>query len=338
MRRSVRDGTREQEAAPPSTRTAGAPAERRALPRPAGGPAGPVALPHGAGNAAVSQVIQRMEAQPGKRRRSGSPEDQEPAKQAREADTSSEEFESSSEEEWEEPFSAESVAAIDREQTRLTQLLERMDEQGAPEHIKQAAEDKRQILTLLSNLTPLRSAETVREAIRLLGEMPDSASKTKYLASLRDQLAYLEAEFPSEGAPSAETVQAMWPSLAPSFGSAGGEVGQDGCEDRAHAICRAIADAAPAIAVHHLSKQWATPDGGRLHADHQWNHHVAASVTTTDGVLVIDPVFSREGPLALAEWARLVQVDLDTNVHETAWGFLGKPGPDNRPDANSAVK
>ncbi|MEU9581124.1 protein-glutamine glutaminase family protein [Streptomyces chilikensis] len=298
-----------------------------------------------AGNAAVTAVIQRMEGAAGKRKRSTSPEDQEAPKQARAATSSEEEYSSSSEEaeisseeEREEPFSAQVMLQIANEQRRMTGLLEQMDERGAPDHIKRTAEDKLEILTLLRNLAPLRSVDTVHEAIRLLGMRPDSTAKTRYLAELEEQLDYLAEEFPNAGPPTAETLRAMWPELVPAFGSAGGQVGEDGCEDRAHAICLAIARRSPAIAAHHLSKQWALPDGGLLHADHQWNHHVAASVTTANGILVIDPVFSRSEPIELSRWAAMVQVDPDTNVHQVAWGFLGRPGADNLPDVNSAVE
>ncbi|MDT9693222.1 protein-glutamine glutaminase family protein [Streptomyces sp. P9(2023)] len=300
------------------------------------------------GNAAVTAVIQRMEAAPGKRRRSGSPEEQGAAKHMREAESSSdEEMESASsedadysseEEEAEDQFSEEVMDQIAAEQNRVTGLLEQMDERGAPEHIKRTAEDKLEILTLLRNLGTLRSVDTVHEAIRLVSAKPASPARAKYLTKLNAQLGYLAQDFPTEGPPTAQTLQALWPGLASAFGSSSGEVGEDGCEDRAHAICLAIAEASPAIAAHHLSKRWATPSGGRLHADHQWNHHVAASVTTAGGILVIDPIFDRGGPLTLSEWAARVQVDLDTNVHATAWGFLGKPGQDNRPDMASAVE
>ncbi|WP_042425760.1 protein-glutamine glutaminase family protein [Streptacidiphilus anmyonensis] len=306
-------------------------------------PSALLALQRTAGNAAVTAVVQRMEAAPGgKRKRSGSPEEQEAPKQAREAASSSEveeeEETSSEEEEWEEPFSEEVLARIGDEQTRLTALLERMDEDGAPDHVKDLAKDRRTILTLVRNLAPLRSVATVREAIRLVREMPDSKTRTKYLGGLGEQLAYLTQTFPSAGPPTAKTLRDLWPRLVPAFGSAGGQVGEDGCEDRAHATCLAIAELSPAIAAHHLSKQWATSSGTRLHADHQWNHHVAASVTTSGGVLVIDPVFSRTGPIELSRWADHVQVDDEANIHQTAWGFLGKPGTDHRPDATSAVE
>lgn len=347
MRRSARDEAHAQRTAPAPQRVPDRtedPAARRGHAQPEH-PSDVLALRGAAGNAAVTAVIQRMQAPGVKRKRSGSPEDREPSKQARadrssssEEEYSSEESETSSEEEREEPFSAQVMRQIANDQARVTELLERMDEQGAPEHIKRVAEDKVAVLSLLRNLTPLRSVETVREAIRLVGQKPDSATKTKYLARLDAQLSYLAEEFPSSGPLTAETLQAMWPRLVPAFGSAGGQVGQDGCEDRAHAVCLAVARHAPAIAAHHLSKHWATSAGARLHADHQWNHHVAASVTTPSGVLVIDPVFSRSGPIELGEWAARVQVDKDRNVHRTAWGFLGKPGPGNRPDANSAVE
>ncbi|WP_152627061.1 protein-glutamine glutaminase family protein [Streptacidiphilus melanogenes] len=294
-----------------------------------------MALQRSAGNAAVTAAIQRMEAPGGKRKRSGSPEGQEPPKQAREAQSPSPE----EEEDWaEDQFSPETLEDIGREQVRLNRLLERMDEEDAPEHVKGLAEDKLAVLSLLRNLAPLRSAATVREAIRLVGERPKSNARTKYLAKLEEQLDYLAETFPDQGPPTAKTLRTLWPQLAPAFSSAGGQVGQDGCEDRAHAICLAIAEIAPEIAAHHLSKQWATSSGARLHADHRWNHHVAASVTTADGVLVIDPVFSRSGPIDLDTWADHVQVDKETNVHQVAWGFLGRPGTDNRPDANSATE
>ncbi|MDH6229092.1 hypothetical protein M2169_006148 [Streptomyces sp. MJP52] len=347
MRRSAREeipaqGTdRALRRAPDRAEGAGA----RADSPPSAHPSALWALQRSAGNAAVTAVIQRMEGAAGKRKRSTSPEDQEAPKQARAATSSEEEYsssseeaETSSEEEREEPFSAQVMLQIANEQRRMTGLLEQMDERGAPDHIKRAAEDKLEILTLLRNLAPMRSVDTVHEAIRLLGMRPDSTAKTRYLAKLEEQLDYLAEEFPNAGPPTAETLQAMWPELVPAFGGAGGQVGEDGCEDRAHAICLAIARRSPAIAAHHLSKQWALPDGGLLHADHQWNHHVAASVTTANGVLVIDPVFSRSEPIELSRWAAMVQVDLDTNVHQVAWGFLGRPGADNLPDVNSAVE
>ncbi|MGP4009574.1 protein-glutamine glutaminase family protein [Streptomyces sp. 4N124] len=336
MRRSARDETypqgtgraprRAPDRAEDSTAHAGSPQPAHPL----------LALQRSAGNAAVTAVIQRMEAPGGKRRRSRSPEDQQPAKHAREAET-----ESSSEEEdweWEEQFAAASVEQISEAQTKTAVLLEQMDNAGASDRVKSIAQDKLDILSLLKNLAPLRSVETVREAIRLVSEKPDSTTKTRYLEKLEDQLEYLAQDFPSAGPPTKETLEAMWPQLVPAFGSAGGQVGQDGCEDRAHAICLAIAKRDPAIAVNHLSKQWATSSGGRVHADHQWKHHVAASVTTADGVLVIDPIFSTSGPLELSDWANRVQVNKETNVHQTAWGFLGKPGDDNRPDAASAME
>ncbi|MFG2642454.1 protein-glutamine glutaminase family protein [Streptomyces sp. NPDC048370] len=299
------------------------------------------------GNAAVAAAIQRMEAPQGRKRRvSPSAEQQDGSKHVREAESSSEEPESSSmeseseeesEEEREEPFSAEYVEQLGTQQSRTMGLLEQMDEKGAPESAKRVAEDKLEMISLLRNLAPMRSVETVNEARRLIGAKQDSNPKRTYLARLDAQLAYLTEEFPSDGLPTVETVQALWSELQPAFGGAGAQVGEDGCEDRAHAICLALAEASPALAAHHLSKQWATSSGGRLHTEHQWNHHVAASVTTANGVLVIDPVFSRTGPLELSDWARRVQVDVDQDVHQTAWGFLGKPGPDNRPDANSAV-
>ncbi|MER7223129.1 protein-glutamine glutaminase family protein [Streptomyces rubradiris] len=226
---------------------------------------------------------------------------------------------------------------IENDQQKMTAMLEKMDESNAPDRAKRVGQDQLELLTLLRNLMPMRSVDTVHEAIRLLGARPDSSRKTKYLRMLEEQLDYLTDKFPDAGPPTAEALQAMWPDLVPAFGSAGGQVGEDGCEGRAHAICLAIARRSPAIAAHHLTKQWALPDGGRLHADHQWNHHVAASVTTANGILVIDPVFDRSRPLQLSEWAARVQVDPRTNVHQVAWGFLGRPGTDNRPDANSAM-
>lgn len=320
MRRSARDETHAQ--GTDSTARARTPQPAHPL----------LALQRTAGNAAVTAVIQRMEAPGGKRKRSKSPEEQEPAKQAREAGSSSEE------EEWEEQFSADSVERISRQQTKITAMLEQADNEGISQQAKNKAQDMLDILSLLKNLAPLRSVETVREAIRLVREKPDSKTKTTYLEKLEDQLEYLAQDFPSAGPPTEDTLEAMWPQLTPAFGSSGGQVGEDGCEDRAHAICLAIAERDPAIAANHLSKQWATSSGGRVHADHQWRHHVAASVTTADGVLVIDPVFSRSGPLELSEWADRVQVNKDTNVHQTAWGFLGRPGDDNRPDQLSATE
>ncbi len=338
MRRSARDETYARGTArvlKPAPDRAGHPTARPGSPRPTH-PSDVPAFGGSAGNAAVNAVIQRMQAPGDKRKRSGSPEGQEPSKQVREAASSSSDVETSSEEEVEDPFSARNVHQLGNEQDRLTGLLEQMDEKGAPEHIKQTVVDKLAILSLLRNLAPMRSVETVHEAIRLVSRKPDSPAKSKYLAKLDDQLTFLAEELPSAGPPSAKTLQDMWPQLAPAFGS-GGQVGQDGCEDRAHAICLAIAQRSPAIAAHQLSKQWATSSGARLNASHQWNHHVAASVTTTDGVMVIDPIFSRSGPIELSQWINRVQVDR-RNVHQTAWGFLGKPGPDNKPDENSAVE
>ncbi|MFF3176873.1 protein-glutamine glutaminase family protein [Streptomyces sp. NPDC057900] len=309
------------------------------------------ALQRSAGNTVVAAVVQRMEDAGGKRKRSTSPEDQEAPKQARAATSSEEEYssssgeseeseeaETSSEQGREEPFSAQAVQQIENEQHRVMGLLEQMDATGASDRAKSIGQERLDILTLLRNLAPMRSVDTVHEAIRLLGARPASKTKDVYLARLQAQLNYLAEEFPSAGPPTAETLQAMWPELVPAFGGAGGQVGEDGCEGRAHAICQAIAGQSPAIAAHHLSKQWALPDGARLHAEHQWNHHVAASVTTANGVLVIDPVFSGSGPIELSRWAAMVQVNLATNVHQVAWGFLGKPGADNLPDANSAVE
>ncbi|MFD3942969.1 protein-glutamine glutaminase family protein [Streptomyces sp. NPDC058579] len=342
MRRSARDERRKQGTAPESSRAAGDRAEAVT--------AGPGLLQPGRtadlsplqsswGNAAVTAAVQRMEAPAGRKRRvSPTAEQQDDSKHMREAESSSEDMESSSEEELEEQFSAEYVARLGEQQTNTMNLLERMDEQNAPERAVRAAEDKLEMISILRNLAPMMSVETVNEAIRLISAKSDSPSKRNYLSRLDAQLGYLAQEFPSQGLPTLENVQALWSQLQPAFGGAGAQVGEDGCEDRAHAICLAFAEASPAFAAHHLSKQWATSSGARLHTDHQWNHHVAASVTTANGVLVIDPVFSRSGPLELSEWARRVQVDVDTDVHQTAWGFLGKPGQDNRPDANSAVE
>ncbi|MEU4268738.1 protein-glutamine glutaminase family protein [Streptomyces sp. NPDC026092] len=341
MRRSARNERRKPGTAPESSRAAD---------RAEAVTAGPGLLQPGRtadlsplqsswGNAAVAAAVQRMEAPQGRKRRvSPSAEEQEEPKHLREAESSSEDMESSSEEEWEEQFSAEYVELLGRQQSKTMGLLEEMDEKGAPERVVRAAEDKLEMISLLRNLAPMMSVETVNEAIRLISAKPDSPSKKNYLSRLDAQLGYLAQEFPSEELPTEENVQALWSELQPAFGGAGAQVGEDGCEDRAHAICLAFAEASPAFAAHHLSKHWATSSGARLHTDHQWNHHVAASVTTADGVLVIDPVFSRSGPLTLSEWARRVQVDVGADVHQTAWGFLGKPGRDNRPDANSAVE
>ncbi|MFD4724110.1 protein-glutamine glutaminase family protein [Streptomyces seoulensis] len=291
------------------------------------------------GNAAVTTMIQRMEDGAGKRKRSTSPQDQEEPKQARTAalaEDTDEDY-SSSEVAAEDQFSPESVNQIEAQQRKMVRLLEDMDEGGAPDRVKRAAEEKLDILTLLRNLAPLRSVETVQQAIRLLETQPDSKAKTTYLAKLEEHLEYLAEQFPSAGVPTAETLRAMWPELTSSFGNASGQIGEDGCEDRAHAICLAIAQQSPAIGANHLSKQWALSNGARLHADHQWNHHVAASVETTNGILVIDPVFSRTAPIELSEWVDKVHVDSDS-VHQVAWGFLGKPGADNQPDFNSAVE
>ncbi|MEY9844184.1 hypothetical protein ABH940_001251 [Streptacidiphilus sp. BW17] len=296
-----------------------------------------LALHGSAGNAAVTAVIQRMEAQGGgKRRRTGSPEEQGPAKHVREAGSSSEEL-SSSEEETSEPLSGEVVAAMDRQQAKTVELLEDMDNDGYFGPRRDMLEDRLAIISLVRNLLPLRSVRTAHEAVRLVNTKPDSPARKSYLKLLQDQLDYLEDDFPSDGPPTAQTLQGMWSELVPAFGTAGAQVGEDGCEDRAHAICRAIAAHHPAMAAHHLAKQWATSSGTRLHADHQWNHHVAASVTTASGVLVIDPVFSRTGPIPLNQWIAHVQVD-PAHVHEVAWGFLGRPGADHRPDAHSAVE
>lgn len=302
-----------------------------------------LALHGSAGNAAVTAVIQRMEAPGGKRQRSGSPEEQGPAKHAREAESSSGQSESeseeisSSEEESDEPLSGDVVAAMGRQLAKTLQTLEEMDNEGYFGSSRDVLADRQAIISLVMNLLPLRSVSTVHEAVRLVNEKPDSPTRKSYLKLLQQQLDYLEDDFPSDGPPTAQTVQGMWSQLVPAFGTAGAQVGQDGCEDRAHAICRAIAARHPAIAAHHLAKQWATSSGTRLHADHQWNHHVAASVTTASGVLVIDPVFSRTGPIPLAQWIAHVQVD-PAQVHEVAWGFLGRPGADHRPDAHSATE
>ncbi|MFJ9183294.1 protein-glutamine glutaminase family protein [Streptomyces anulatus] len=297
------------------------------------------AMQRSAGNAAVTAVVQRVEDAAGKRKRSTSPENQQMPKQARAAMSSEEEeTSSSSEEEREEPFSAQVMRKIENDQSTVTRRLELLDGRGAPESDKRTGVRMLEILSLLLNLAPLRSVDSVQEAIRLLNMKPDGATRNLYLTKLRAQLDYLAEEFPNAGPPTEETLRAMWPELVPAFGGAGGQVGEDGCEDRAHAICLAIARQPPAVAVHHLSKQWALPDGALLHADHQWNHHVAASVTTANGVLVIDPVFSGSDPIELSTWAAMVQVNLDTNVHQVAWEFLGRPGADNLPDASSATQ
>ncbi|MFJ3902834.1 protein-glutamine glutaminase family protein [Streptomyces sp. NPDC090025] len=321
-------------------------------------PTGLLALQRSAGNAAVTAVIQRMEAAGDKRKRENSPgregeekrlaatssssESEESAsEESASSDSESEESEAeeySSEEELVEPFPPENVGWLREQQSKTVRLLERMDEQGADESVVELAESKHRILTLLVGLAPMRSAESLREAIRLVGAEPDGKVKTSYLARLKDQLDYLAEAFPDAGPPTTETVEALWPRLQQAFANVTGEVGQDGCEYRAHAICLAIADADPTLASHHLAKQWATPPGGRLHAEHQWNHHVAASVTTTDGVLVIDPIFSRTGPLTLSRWAELVQVDPDESVHQVGWGFLGKPNEDGSPEMGSALE
>ncbi|MDN3261248.1 protein-glutamine glutaminase family protein [Streptomyces sp. CSDS2] len=344
MRRSAREEipTQERDRAPRRAPDRAEGAGARADSLPSARPSGLWALQRSAGNAAVTAAIQRMEDTGGKRKRSASPEDQAAPKQARAAVSSEEEYseeeEYSSSSEEEEPFSDDVVQQIEKEQQKVTVLLEQMDQGNASDTAKRSGQDHLELLTLLRNLIPMRSVDTVHEAIRLLGTKPDSKRKAKYLELLEEQLEYLADKFPEAGPPTAEALQAMWPDLVPAFGSAGGQVGEDGCEDRAHAICLAIARRSPAIAAHHLSKQWALPDGGRLHADHQWNHHVAASVTTADGILVIDPVFDRSRPLLLSEWANRVQVDPRTNVHQVAWGFLGRPGADNQPDVNSAVE
>ncbi|MFS8204828.1 protein-glutamine glutaminase family protein [Streptomyces sp. CWNU-52B] len=338
MRRSVRDETHARGTAPAPKRAPDRledPTARPGFPRSARSSA-LLALQDSAGNAAVTTAIQRVQTPGGKRKRSESPEDQGPSKltraRAREADSSSEE----SAEEREEPFSTQNVAVIDTLLTKVSRLMEEMEEKGAPDNAKRAARERQAILSLVRNLTPMRSVETVNEAIRLVSRRGDSKTRTTYLAKLKEQRTYLAQEFPSAGPPTAESLQALWPKIVPAFGSVG-KVGQDGCEDRAHKICLAIAKASPSIAAHQLSKQWATSSGARLHARHQWRHHVAASVTTADGILVIDPVFSSSKPIGLSEWAGRVQVDKDKDVHQAAWGFLGRPGDDNRPDSHSAT-
>ncbi|MBF9069215.1 protein-glutamine glutaminase family protein [Streptacidiphilus fuscans] len=321
MRRSAADETHAQ----------GSSRAPRHAPAPQSTAASSLLALHGsAGNAAVTAVIQRMEAAGGKRQRSGSPEEQGPAKHVREAESSSSEEDS-------EPLSGDAVAKMDRQQTAWVKMLEDMDSDGYEGPRRDILENGLAIISLVRNLLPLRSVSTVNEALRLVNERPDSPIRKTYLRLLEDQLDYLEDDFPSDGPPTEQAVRGMWTELVPAFGAAGAQVGEDGCEDRAHAICRVIAAHHPAIAAHHLAKQWATSSGSRLHADHQWNHHVAASVTTASGVLVIDPVFSRAGPIPLAQWIAHVQVD-PAHVHEVAWGFLGRPGADHRPDAHSAVE
>ncbi|WP_431676434.1 protein-glutamine glutaminase family protein [Kitasatospora sp. KL5] len=114
------------------------------------------------------------------------------------------------------------------------------------------------------------------------------------------------------------------------------------CEFRAHAVAELLHAVHLQAGRHSVFKIWAYPEqaGQTLNLEHNWQHHVAVLVRTTDGDRVIDPLLFPNEPVTVEQWSDSVSSGGQTPLRTSTlpWEFLGRPNlMTGRADAGSIV-